>query len=446
MDGLQGKMRQSLQFRLSVSLSLLIVAVALVSGVFSFVLAFQDAIELQDDQLREVAALIFRQNLSQALVASNQGVADIDPQARIIVELLQKPAPTGAQGPLAALPAGLADGMQTTTQDGIAWRVYVRTLASGTRIAVAQQTVVRDEIAVGSAMRGVIPFLVLIPILVFTLVALIQKMLKPLKKLATELDGRGEDDLRQIPDTPMPSEIRPFAVAINRLLARVALSVAVQRRFVADAAHELRSPLTALSLQAGQLEATELPPPARERLSALRGGILRARNLLEQLLTFARVQEVGAAAAEPVALLPVFREVLEELMPLAQAKALDLGVSDEPGGRVRAARAALKTLFKNLMENAIQHSPVNGRIDILVWQNQGRIVVRIDDEGPGIAPEYYERVFDPFYRVPGNQAQGSGLGLSIVQTICQRIGARIALAYADPAGKSGLRVEVTFSA
>ncbi|WP_284256328.1 ATP-binding protein [Acidocella aquatica] len=439
-------MTHSLQFRLSASLSLLIVVVGLVSGVLSFVLAFQDAIELQDDQLREVAALIFRQNLSQALVASNQGVADIDPEARIIVELLQKSAPPGAKGPLAGLPADLPDGMQTAIEQGVDWRVYVRTLASGTRIAVAQQTVVRDEIAMGSAMRGIIPFLALIPILVFTLVVLIQKMLKPLKKLAVELDQRGEDDLRQIPDTPMPSEIRPFAVAINRLLGRVAQSVAVQRRFVADAAHELRSPLTALSLQAEQLEATELPPPARERLAALRGGIMRARNLLEQLLSFARVQEVAMTAPQPVALLPVFTEVLEELMPLAETKALDLGVSDVPGSRVLAARPELKTLFKNLVENAIQHSPVNGRIDILVRRDQARTVVRIDDEGPGIAPEYHERVFDPFYRVPGNQALGSGLGLSIVKTIINRIGAEITLAYADPETKSGLRVEVSFPA
>lgn len=446
MDGFQRKMTHSLQFRLSASLSLLIVVAGLVSGVFSFVLSFQDAIELQDDQLREVAVLIFRQNLSQALVASNQGVADIDPEARIIVELLQQSGAPGAQGPLTGLPADLPDGMQTAMVQGINWRVYVRTLASGTRVAVAQQTIVRDEIAMGSAMRGIIPFLALVPILVFTLVVLIQTMLKPLKKLAGELDQREENDLQQIPDTPMPSEIRPFAVAINRLLGRVAQSVAVQRRFVADAAHELRSPLTALLLQAGQLAATDLPPEAKERLAALRGGIMRARNLLEQLLTFARVQEVAAAAAAAVALLPVFREVLEDLMPLAQAKALDLGVSDMPGSQLRANRAELKTLFKNIVENAIQHSPRNGRIEILVWRNQGRTVVRIDDDGPGIAPEYHERVFDPFYRVPGNQAQGSGLGLSIVQTITKRIGAQITLAYADPAGKSGLRVEVSFPA
>ena len=326
MDGFPGDMRQSLQFRLSASLSLLVVAMALISGAVSFVLAFQDAIELQDNQLREVAALIFRQNLPLALGVSNHGVADVDPEARVIVQLLGQPGAPGAT----RLPASLPDGMQTATQGGVTWRVYVRTLASGTRIAVAQQTAMRDEIAVNSAIRGVIPVLLLIPLLVLTLAALVRKTLRPLKKLAAALDGRGEDDLQPLPDTPMPSEIRPFAVAINRLLDRVAQSVAVQRRFVADAAHELRSPLTALSLQAEQLEATSLPPLARERLAALRGGIKRGRNLLEQLLALARAQEVPMAAAGPVALLPVLREILEELMPLAEAKALDLGVSGAP--------------------------------------------------------------------------------------------------------------------
>ncbi|NNM58162.1 ATP-binding protein [Acidocella sp.] len=435
-------MRQSLQFRLSASLSLLIAAMALISGAVSFVLAFQDAIELQDNQLREVAALIFRQNLPLALGVSNHGVADIDPEARVIVQLLRQHAAPEATG----LPANLPDGMQTATEGGVTWRVYVRTLASGTRIAVAQQTAMRDEIAINSAIRGVIPVLLLIPLLVLTLAALVRKTLRPLKKLAAELDGRGEDDLQPLPDTPMPSEIRPFAVAINRLLARVAQSVAVQRRFVADAAHELRSPLTALSLQAEQLEATGLPPLARERLAALRGGIKRGRNLLEQLLALARAQEVPMAAAGPMALLPVLREILEELMPLAEAKALDLGVSGAPGSRVRAAPAELKTMFKNLVENAIQHSPVNGRIDILVRQDQAGTVVRVDDEGPGIAPEYHERVFDPFYRLPGNRAEGAGLGLSIVKTIAGRSGAQITLGYAGTRKPSGLRVEVFFPA
>ncbi len=442
MDGFPGDMRQSLQFRLSASLSLLVAAMALISGAVSFVLAFQDAIELQDNQLREVAALIFRQNLPLALGVSNHGVADIDPEARVIVQLLGQPGAPGAT----RLPASLPDGMQTATQGGVTWRVYVRTLASGTRIAVAQQTAMRDEIAINSAIRGVIPVLLLIPLLVLTLAALVRKTLRPLKKLAAALDGRGEDDLQPLPDTPMPSEIRPFAVAINRLLDRVAQSVAVQRRFVADAAHELRSPLTALSLQAEQLEATSLPPLARERLAALRGGIKRGRNLLEQLLALARAQEVPMAAAGPVALLPVLREILEELMPLAEAKALDLGVSGAPGSRVRAAPAELKTMFKNLVENAIQHSPVNGRIDILVRQDQGATVVRVDDEGPGIAPEYHERVFDPFYRLPGNHAPGAGLGLSIVKTIAVRSGARITLGYASPQKPAGLRVEVVFPA
>ena len=446
MDGLQGKIRQSLQFRLSAWLSLVILVVATAAGVFSFVSAFQEAIELQDDQLRQMAALINRQHLPVTHTKSQENVPDFDPESRVVVQLLRQPdsqAPEPA-GELPGLPVNLPDDIQTVTVHHLSWRLFVKTLDSGSRIAVGQRTAVRDETARDTALRTLMPFVILIPILLLLVGDLIRKMFKPLKKVASDLDQRSEQDLREITGTHLPSEIRPFVVAINRLLSRVAQSVAMQRRFVADAAHELRSPLTALSLQAERLEAADMSVEARERLVSLRNGIQRTRGLLDQLLTLARVQGTSHAQSETVSVQHVFRQVLEDLMPLAAAKNIDLGVIGEEDANVAAQEVDLKTLVKNLVGNAIRYTPDGGQIDLSVRTSESSVILQVDDTGPGIPAEERDRVFDPFYRVLGNDDMGSGLGLSIVQTIANRFGAKVGLGYSNMQTESGLCVTVTF--
>ena len=303
----------------------------------------------------------------------------------------------------------------------------------------------RDEIARESALRTLIPFAILVPILLFLVGGVIRKMFKPLKKMASDLDQRSEQDLREIADTQLPAEIHPFVVAINRLLSRVTQSMAMQRRFVADAAHELRSPLTALSLQAERLEAADMSPQARERLASLRNGIQRTRSLLAQLLTLARVQESSHGQSEKVSVQHVFRQVLEDLMPLADAKNIDLGVVSEVDANVMAQEMDLKTLVKNLVGNAICYTPDGGQVNLSVRTSDSSVILQVDDTGPGIPEEERDRVFDPFYRVLGNEEMGSGLGLSIVQTIANRIGAEISLGYSNEQTRSGLCVRVAFT-
>lgn len=448
MDGFQGGMKQSLQFRLSVWLALIILVVAVIAGGLSFTSAFQEAIELQDDQLRQMAALIDRQHLPLAQTALHANVQTDDSESRVVAQLLRKddaeaPEPPGE---LRGLSVNLPDGFQTVIVQHRSWRLFVRTLSSGSRVAVGQRTAVRDEIARDGAQWTLMPFVVLIPILLLMVGVLIRKMFKPLEAAARDLDRRVEQDLHEIVDARLPSEIRPFIVAINRLLSRVARSVATQRRFVADAAHELRSPLTVLSLQAERLQAMETPPQIRERLVSLRHGIERMRRLLDQLLSLAREQACAAGQTETVSLQQVFRQTLEDLMPLAQAKNIDLGAFGEADAEVRAQASDLKTLIKNLVDNAIRYTPEGGRIDFSVQSRAGKVVVQIADTGPGIPAEERDRVFDPFYRLFGNDETGAGLGLSIVQTIARRIGAQISLGYADERACSGLCVSVVFPA
>ena len=333
----------------------------------------------------------------------------------------------------------LPDGLQTVGIRSVPWRLFVSTHDGGVRVAIGQQTTGRDEIANKSALRTVAPLLSLVLLLPLLVGYLIRKMLQPLKIMAAELESRSEPVWQEIAAGGVPSEIRPFVVAIKRLLARVAQSVAAQRRFLADAAHELRSPLTALSLQAELLEAAAMPEEARMRLAALRGGIGRTRKLLDQLLALARAQS-QTGEARPVRLVGVVRQALEDLMPLAEARHMDIGVVRQDDVVVRASEMDLTILVRNLVDNAIRYTPEGGRIDLSVDVGPSGAAFQVQDTGPGIPPEDRERVFDPFHRLPGNEEFGSGLGLSIVKTIADRLGAGISLGQSAGAG---LQVIVT---
>lgn len=448
MDGFKIRIRQSLQLRLSASLSIAIIVVAVAAGIFSFVSAFEEAIELQDEQLRQMAVLIARQDTPLRFAKSPKQGPDVDSEFRVAVQLLTPSAASepSLTGELPGLAGDLPEGIQTVETQGVSWRLFVQPLDSGSRIAVGQKTSVRDEVARDGALRTLMPFLVLIPILLLLVADLIRKMFQPLKTLAADLDLRSEDDLREITDASLPSEIRPFVVAINRLLSRVAQSSLEQRRFVADAAHELRSPLTALSLQAERMAAAEMSPEAASRLVTLRKGIHRNRNLLDQLLTLARAQHSPPEVSQQVSVQPIFRQVLEDLMPLAESKGIDLGVTGEMDATVSASEVDLYAMVKNLVDNAIRYTPESGRVDLSVETTGGTVTLTIADTGPGIPEEERVRVYDAFYRVLGTNETGSGLGLSIVKATSTRLGATVHLGYSDPQQKTGLRVQIVFSA
>jgi two-component system OmpR family sensor kinase len=307
---------------------------------------------------------------------------------------------------------------------------------------VAQETGFRNQIARASALRTVTPFLVLVPILLIIIPDLVRKMFRRVALLAREIDDRTEHGLHPLEENHIPAEVRPFVAAINRLLARVARSMDAQRRFVADAAHELRTPLTALSLQAELVSEAEMSDAARERLGVLRTGIERGRHLLNQLLTFARTQSVVETPKSPVSVQAVYRRVLEDLMPLAAAKRIDIGVEGQQDASVWVSEMDLTTVIRNLVDNAIRYTPDGGRVDLAVSTIGDTIVLTVKDTGPGIPEAEYDRVFDPFYRSLGGDRVGSGLGLSIVKAISDRIGAEVRLAPSIADAQSGLCVSV----
>ena len=230
-------------------------------------------------------------------------------------------------------------------------------------------------------------------------------------------------------------------LAINRLLARVAFSMEAQRRFIADAAHELRSPMTAMSLQAEMLNSLDMTPEAHEKLSALRRGIERGRTLLNQLLDMARAQFAAPSTPTEWSVQKVFRRVLEDLLPIAESKQIDLGVKNDLDTSIQANEIDLISMVKNLVENAVRYTPNGGRVDLSVSQVDGYTVIEVEDNGPGIAASERGRVLDPFYRVLGSDQTGSGLGLAIVKTIAERLHGRIELGDST-AFEHGLKVRV----
>lgn len=445
MDGLKRRLNESVQLKLSFTLSLAILVVAVVAGVFSFLSAFDEAHELQDDVLRQVAQLMDRQRLLPAVPTTDIRLKDVDEESRVIVQRLGEVSPSTVgvdAGGVLPLPATLADGLHTLEVGGETFRVLVKTTASGERIAVAQESGFRNEIARDGALRTVMPFLILVPVLLLIVADLVRKMFQPIAALSKEIDQRAEQELHPVEDRHLPVEVRPFVVAINRLLARVSQSMESQRRFVADAAHELRSPLTAMSLQAERLAEAEMSSVARERLTVLRQGIERGRSLLDQLLTLAKAQSATDLPKSPVSVQSIYRRVLEDLMPLAEAKHIDIGVEGALDAEVWASELDMIAVVKNLVDNAIRYTPEGGRVDLSVGVSEGKVVLLIQDSGPGIPLAERDRVFDPFYRTLGSEQIGSGLGLSIVQTIANRIGAEIRLDFSDQEKQTGLNVAV----
>ncbi|MEO8188653.1 MAG: ATP-binding protein [Burkholderiaceae bacterium] len=450
MDGVKARVRRSLQLRLSLWLSVVILAVALAAGAFSFVVAFDEAIELQDDQLRQIGAFVERQPIPVTGPRVGRGGGDGDSERRIIIEPLPRVSAADRSGDEAVgtAPPVWSNGLQTAMVHGQRWRLLVLGADADARFMIGQRTAVRDEIARDSALRTVLPLCVLIPILLLVVGALVRRMFRPIKALASELDRRGDHDLRELPAAELPTEVLPFVVAINRLLVRVAQSIQTQQRFLADAAHELRSPVAALTLQAEGIESAATPLEAAERLATLRGGLQRTRLLLEQLLSLARSQASAIPAQQQVSIRQAVLRVLEEQMPLAEAKEIDLGVQGNLDAVVEVSEVDLVTLVKNLVENAIRYTPAGGRVDLSLNSQPdapGEVTLRVEDTGPDIAVAERERVFDPFYRVLGSGEAGAGLGLSIVGTIARRIGAPIRLGPSGMEGAApGLRVSVTF--
>lgn len=413
-------LKQSLQVRISIALILMFLPLSIIAGAFSYYQTYHEAEELQDDLLRQTAAYINPKTTDYTQIGSENHI------------LIQ----TFGQEDTVPLSNTLGEGFHTIKggvdddddDDDDEYRAYIHQTPQG-KIAVLQETEYRDDLAATAAYQSVLPLLIALPLMILLTVWITYRAMRPVKTLSASLGQRRSDDLSPLDGEGVPSEIQGFVTAINQLLQRTGENIRRQQRFIADAAHELRSPLTALSLQAERLTKLPQSDEAREQTGLILQSIQRNRHLLEQLLTHARAQ--GSETQRnltDISLQAQFRRVLQELMPLALNKQQDIGVAVENDLRIRADDTEIYTLIKTFTDNAIRYTPAGGRIDIGFSETPTTLTIWVEDDGPGIPAAERSRVTDAFYRILGTEQQGTGLGLSIADAIAKRYGGKLILA------------------
>jgi len=415
-------------------------ACTLVAGAAIYFKVLEESNELFDYELRQVATTL-PVGQAVALAPRQHG----DPEEDVVIQVWDragrlKYASTSTQ----ALPAAARPGYATLASGGDTWRVYLAE-RDGDRVQVAQAVSAREELAARLALRSLLPFIAMLPLLGLLIYAVVGRSLRPLGRLAHALGRRSPHDLQPLGAADHPPELKPVVVALDELLQRLDGALRSQRAFVADAAHELRSPLTALQLQLQLAERAGDDSQREAAFAKLHQRLDRATHLVRQLLTAARQEGGdGEAQAAPVDLLELARACVGERYDQASAKEIDLGIVDAGmTPRVRGSADGLRILIGNLLDNALRHTPQGGRVDVSVTHANGAVLLRVLDDGPGIAAADRERVFDRFYRSAGQAEWGSGLGLSIVRTVAEAHGATVTLGDA-PSGR-GLLVMVAFS-
>jgi two-component system, OmpR family, sensor kinase len=412
--------------------------VGLAASAATYFSARKEANELFDYQLRQMALSLRDQTLQSQNLASPGFDYDFivqvwDPGGSLVYLSNQN----------ILLPQGSL-GFDTVPVNGGDWRIFTMRSA-GKIIQVALPVSLRADRAAAIALRILIPIVASIPLFAILIWLLVGRGLAPLGGIARAIAQRAPASLEPLHAEGLPGEVRPMVAQLNGLLERLADAIATQKRFTADAAHELRTPLTALQLQMQVLERAQSPEDRREALEQLKSGARRAQRLVEQLLTLARLEpEATQSPTAPVRLDRLAAGSLADFEPLAAAKPVELRLGRMEPAVVAGREEALRTLLDNLIGNAIRYAPKGGWVSVDACTDTGGPLLAVTDNGPGIALEERERVFDRFYRVPGSGATGSGLGLAIVKHIADSHRARIELA--DGEDGSGLSVRVRFPA
>jgi signal transduction histidine kinase len=429
---------RSIRARLLIALIVLVAMVSLLAAMVTYRRVLNETSTLFDYQLRQMA-LSLRSQVSLAPrveVPPDQGDTDF------VIQIWD---PFGARVYLSRPGLPLINqtvlGYADLSLQGQAWRAYGLQTEDGV-IQIAQPIQVRQRLARAAALRVVVPLMLLLPIMIAFVAWIVRRGLLPLRDVTAEVQRRDARSLTPLVTDNLPLEIQPLAAELNRLLARLDEAFAVQRAFIADAAHELRSPLTALRLQLQLLDRAPDDTARRTARDRLGAAVERAIHLVEQLLTLAR-SDPGETAGdfELLDLAAVAAQALTETHSLAESRRIDLSLDREGDVPVRGDKEALRTLARNLVDNAVRYTPSGGSARVRCHAGAAGAKLEVIDTGPGIAAADRARVFDRFYRRANANETGTGLGLAIVKAIAARHGARVDL---DDAPSGGLHVTVSF--
>ena len=445
---------KSLQARLLAPLLGLVTVIWLVAAIMTLVDARDELDDLLDGHLAQAAALLVVQQ-ARAADDDDDGIADAPslhkyaPQVAFQVfhegRLVMRSANAGL------IPMSTKDHGFTTVRlgQGDQWRVFsTRGIESDVQVYVGEQTASRNAILWAILHSVLLPLLFALPLLALGGWWAVRQGLAPLRQLSHALRQRRPQALEPVVLAAMPSEMRPMVESLNSLFERIESMVASERRFTADAAHELRTPIAGIRAQAQVALGAGADEAQRQHaLQATLAGCDRATRLVEQLLTLARLEAAPAAstaAAASVDLSAVARRISADLAPTALARHQTLELEAIAPHAVAGDDLLIGVLVRNLIDNAMRYSPDGARIWIQVATESGQPTLRVEDSGLGMTEPEMARLGERFYRVLGHEQPGSGLGWSIVKRIGNLFGAQVQVSHSDRLG--GLAVSVRWPA
>lgn len=341
-------------------------------------------------------------------------------------------------GPDRVMPEGFSNFGESSN----GWRTFTA-IAGGYVLQVAQPQSLRRRMAADIALKAMVPVLAIIPIGGLIIWLVVGYGLNPLRMIAREVESRDPASLRRIEAARLPSEVAPLVTSLNDLLGRLDRALKFEREFIAEASHELRTPVTALSLQVGLLETASTAQERDESIQDLKRGVERMRRLIEQILTLARLDPDNSEDVGLIDITSLIRDMHEDYARIAAAKSIDFKVSTEGQVTVSGDLTSLTALIRNLLDNAMRYTPVGGVVTLQVNNQPSTQQIRITDSGPGIPAAIREKVFSRFFRADqASENMGTGLGLAIAKRAAERLGASLQLE--DVPGGAGLTVLISF--
>jgi len=417
-------------------MTLLLALVGTAAALIAYRYANVEAAEFLDGQQRQIAL-----NAGVGLQKSAPSPADEDREDEFAVTIWDAAGRIiHASLPDLQFPRQSRQGFADLSVAGHRWRVY--TTNDGLRtVQVAQRSSVREELARDTAIGAAAPVLIVIPLSWIVVGWAMNRMLGRLDALAQGLAERSAGTDRPIPLDGIPTEIIPLVTSMNGLIARLRGAFEMQKQFLSDAAHELRTPLAAIQIQADGL-ASGSPDAVDERKAAITEGVRRASGLVNQLLRLARLDEPPPSQSdEAVEVAPLLLGCVADYVEIAERKGVDVGVIEQQPATFRGSAAELRVLLENLIDNAVRYTPPGGAVDISLRRAGEQAVIEIVDSGPGIPYGAEERIFDRFFRAVPADVEGTGLGLAIVRRIGERNGISVDVKNRTD-GQQGVRARV----
>lgn len=443
--------RRSLRQNLLISLTAFSVLLFLLLGYSAYRIALEETQEILDQQMKEMAYFLAETSIDHldSAFRPNHRYDETD----VFIDIWTYPLsdqPVQHRQTLSEDPDHIRLPRQTTAHFQLVHssrgelKVFVLPLPDR-QIQISQQLKVRRHLAQELALSMLIPYVLLVPFLVLGLGLLIRRLFKPVDALQRTIASRNHGDLTQIDTRHLPLEIKPAIDEFNQLFQRIEQAQQQQQQFIADAAHELRSPITALNLQLKVLQKTLPAELTQDRnFASLTQGLQRIQHLVLQMMTLAHQETQTASPQSLTDLVVQVHFVIEQLMLSARKKQIELGLDSRIAQlQVAADPVQLQSILFNVIDNAIKYTPAGGEIAICLTQDAHRIYLSVEDSGPGVAASDYPKLTERFVRLPQTHQDivGSGLGLAIVKNAVQHLGG--SLEFSRSARLGGLMVKVS---